>query len=580
MRLELSYFVALQYFSFAVASNLVKTSQVSYVSVTANGVESFLGIPFAESVSGEKRFTRPTPKKWSQGHTFNATQPGPACPQAKVPVQDFIFQNVTNAKEDCLNLRVDRPANVSAGAKLPVMVYIYGGGDSIGQAYDQLYSPQGIVLGSAGINKPVIYVAMNYRLNIFGFAASAALSAEGNTNLGLRDQRLALEWVQQNIAYFGGDPENVTIFGESDGATGVGLQCTAFGGKGGPVPFHRMILESGAPAADPLAASDFVANNTAEVAKDVGCLSSDSAQTLACLRRVPYDKLLNATLTHDSSLTAFGFDVFIGNAGDDFIPAAPSELVRSGRFCRNVPLIIGWNLNDASLFTDSSLTDSTVASYFRESFPGLTNDTLAKMLSLYPASEFTTMPGSNASAGYYRASRIERDIEFVCPALQFALAASHYSNAKAFVYQLEQTPLENFFAESNNSNYGVSHFSDIFYVFNEVQGFSAVGPTQSDIDLGTRVSGSWELFANNGVPGNSQLSKQNASLADWPAAFTPTDVGTCELGDVSQLEVFAIGGSHEGPVMVKDSTTHQGLDKLLERCAFLTTPEFFAQIAT
>ena len=78
---------------------------------------------------------------------------------------------------------------------------------------------------------------MNYRRTIFGFAASPALSSEGNTNLGLRDQRLALEWVQQNIDYFGGDPDNVAIFGESDGATNVGLQCTAFGGTQGPVLF-------------------------------------------------------------------------------------------------------------------------------------------------------------------------------------------------------------------------------------------------------------------------------------------------------------------------------------------------------
>ena len=423
---------------------------------------------------------------------------------------------------------------------------------------------------------------MNYRLNIFGFAASPALTSEGNTNIGLRDQRLALEWVQQNIEYFGGDPDNVTIFGESDGATGVGLQCTAFGGTRGPVPFRRMILESGAPAADALVASDYSANNTAAIAKDVGCFSSDSVQTLACLRRVPYELLLNATLTHDYSIDSFGF-VFVGSVDNDFIPAAPSELVRSGHFCRDVSLIIGWNLDDASLFVDTNVTDSTVAPYLRETYPGLTSSTLAQMLSLYPASDFTAlMPGSNnASAGYFRASRIQRDFTTVCPSLAFALAAAHYSNASTFIYQLEQTPLAALFAESGDSQYGISHFSDIFYVFNEVRAFTEeLGASKSDIALGSRMSGSWEHFANSGVPGNDELRALNASLANWPVAFHAAGAGTAELGDVSQMEIFAIGGDQEGPVMVDKGTTHPGLDKLVERCVFFSSPEFYAQIMT
>ena len=128
MKFSLSCTITLLFSFYVVASNVAKTSNVNYIGVTANGTDSFLGIPFAESVSGERRFTKPKPKKWSKGSTFHAAQPGPACPQGKMPVPDFpLFSNVTNAQEDCLNLRVDRPANISAGAKLPVMVYIYGG---------------------------------------------------------------------------------------------------------------------------------------------------------------------------------------------------------------------------------------------------------------------------------------------------------------------------------------------------------------------------------------------------------------------------------------------------------------------
>lgn len=122
----------------------------------------------------------------------------------------------------------------------------------------------------------MIYVAMNYRLTIFDFGASPALFLKGNTNLGLRNQRLALEWIQQNINYFGGDPDNVTIFGEYDSAIGIGLQCTVFRGTQGPVPFQKIIIESGAPAAHSFVASNDSANNTAKVAKALGCLSADS----------------------------------------------------------------------------------------------------------------------------------------------------------------------------------------------------------------------------------------------------------------------------------------------------------------
>lgn len=120
---------------------------------------------------------------------------------------------------------------------------------SIGQAYDQLYSPQGLLLSAAQEKTPVIYVAMNYRVNIFGYAASKALSEEGNTNMGLLDQYVALQWVRDNIAAFGGDPENVTIFGESDGATSVGMQLTAYGGERDCL-FKRGIMESGGVGTD------------------------------------------------------------------------------------------------------------------------------------------------------------------------------------------------------------------------------------------------------------------------------------------------------------------------------------------
>ena len=281
-----------------------------------------------------------------------------------------------------------------------VLMLINLGGDTIGQANDQLYTPLGLLLSAAESENPIIYVALNYRLSIWGFAVSDTLSQEGNTNLGLRDQRLALEWVQQNIAYFGGDPENVTIFGESDGATGVGLQCTAYGGSNGPAPFKRAIMESGSPAADPEMASNFSAINTANIAKVLNCPDPNTPEGLQCLRNVPYEDLYNITipLTIQASPSA-GFDVFVPHPDNDFVPGLPSDLLRTGQFYHEVDLILGWNLNDASVFTPPYITDQNLTQWLASPSSGVyfSNNTIDQALEFYAADQFPTQPGSDAT---------------------------------------------------------------------------------------------------------------------------------------------------------------------------------------
>ena len=117
--------------------------------------------------------------------------------------------------EDCLTINVGRPAKISKSKKLPVLVWIYGGGFSTGSSAWPVYNVSWLVDASQKVGKPVILVTFNYRLNIFGMLAGHELGAEGNVNLALQDQRLALHWVKENIEAFGGDPSRVTIFGES-----------------------------------------------------------------------------------------------------------------------------------------------------------------------------------------------------------------------------------------------------------------------------------------------------------------------------------------------------------------------------
>lgn len=217
---------------------------ITFVGSTIRGVENFQGIRFGQDTSGSNRFKHPQAFTYPNGTTVQATAAGPACPQNTMQtLLGTISQNpgVFNLSEDCLNLRIARAPGTRQNASLPVMVWIYGNGDESGSSNYTLYDPTALVLGAAAKDTPVIFVAMNFRVNIFGFANSLALRNEQSLNSGLLDQRLALQWVQQNIAIFGGNPREVTIFGESDGGTSVGLQMTAFAGNGKNVLVKRYL---------------------------------------------------------------------------------------------------------------------------------------------------------------------------------------------------------------------------------------------------------------------------------------------------------------------------------------------------
>lgn len=187
------------------------------------GVDSFKGIPFAQPPVGNLRLRPPQSINKSFG-TLQATGMPKGCPQFISQVntgnlpQDALgmllnsplVQTVTNSGEDCLTINVQRPAGVSPSAKLPVLYWIYGGGFEAGSA--GMYDGSSIVKKSVSQKQPIIYVNVNYRLGGFGFLAGKDLANEHSTNLGLRDQRLGLQWVAENIAAFGGDPDKVTIW--------------------------------------------------------------------------------------------------------------------------------------------------------------------------------------------------------------------------------------------------------------------------------------------------------------------------------------------------------------------------------
>ena len=544
------------------------SDRVRFEGSSANNVESFLNIRFGQDTGGNNRFAPPKPYNYPTGSVVNATQSGAACPQQKVPVGGFsVFDNVTHISEDCLTLRVDRPANTSSTAKLPVMVYIYGGGDSIGQIYDSAYDPTALVSGATHKGMPVIYVAMNYRVGVFGFAASPALNDSDSLNAGLLDQRLGLAWVQKHISAFGGDPDNVTIFGESDGATGVGLQITAYGGKV-KAPFQRSIMQSDNAAADAGTASNITIEHTAQLIRKLNCTASTSAKELACLRKVPLEKLLSTAVEYEYTFSSFGFDVFIPTAPSTFIPDSPSELLRSGRFARNIDIIAGWNENDASLFTPFTLNTTVgVAEFLSASLPSLSKENIQKALSLYPVSSFSNMPKENISAQYFRASQMMRDNQFVCPSVFTVQMNNKYSDLSTsnYLFVLNQTIFAPAYAEEDTSYYGVSHFSDIPYVFNQAKTRYSSLASASDAKVSSEMSGSWASFAAYGDP-----SRARGTIPGWSDAVSSSN------GTERQLSLQVIGGSQDGIVPI--GRTRGSYEELTRRCAFWNSPEVFAQM--
>ncbi|KAF8850166.1 putative lipase [Acephala macrosclerotiorum] len=543
--------------------------------VSSPGIETFLGIPYGKDTSGVRRFAPPEPFMPSPGFVVNATAAGPSCPQAIGG--GFLYStNVTYQSENCLNLLLSRPTGIANGIKLPVIAYIYGGGLNTGTAYDRTGQPDGLVRQSIQGGNPVIYVAMNYRLNVFGFATSNALRGNKSLNVGLRDQRLALEWVKHNVHLFGGDPDNVTIFGQSSGGLSVGIQVLAYGNSK-PVPFNGAIMQS--TALEPTMASNLSFNATSAIATAAGCNFTDAYSTspalVNCLRSLPMETLLNLTLDFITETSANNDgDIFLPTVDQDFLPDLASKLVADGKFPK-LKMMTGWMENDATLFTAQTIeTDNDTRAFFKVYYPGLNSTTLTSLLDLYPVTDFSPNTTANLSAEFYRSAEIFRDILLTCPSFYFASAmAKKYCNETqppVYLYSGNQTILDNYLDSSGLPGLGVIHTSELSYLYGSLSIFNVTdaglpgyyfAPSASDYELARQIPRSWSSFAATGYP-----SAGNDTLPGWTSAY-PYGKG--------EGIVYVLGGGDE-----RMSEHNEALKKerLPERCGFLNSDEVIKQL--
>ncbi len=295
------------------------------------------------------------------GQPFNLTAAEGALAGAssKLPPQD------PRTTEDCLFLDVVVPQNIfkkatkesrnddkKSNCGAPVLVWIYGGGYTAGEKTGfGTYNPAGLLKASqASGSEGVVYVALNYRLGAFGWISGPTLQSDGTANAGLYDQRLALQWIQKNIHLFGGDPNRVTVFGESAGGGSIFHQITAFGGLAGPAPFQQAVLQSAAWQNNP---SNFQQELTAQ-----SYLKLLNVSTIEEVRLLPSSALITANIIQVGG-SAYGQFTYGPVVDGLFAPALPGKLLLQGSFDKNLKLLIGHNADEGLDFSSPAITNDT-----------------------------------------------------------------------------------------------------------------------------------------------------------------------------------------------------------------------------
>ena len=475
------------------------------VAGTANGavrglasgaVDEFLGIPYAAPPVGALRWQPPQPAaSWSG--VRDATQFAPHCPQSASPFGQ------ASTSEDCLFLNVFTPSHQRAGS--PVMVWIHGGALVTGESDD--YNPAKLV------EDGVTVVTINYRLGALGFLAHPALAdANGQSgDYGLMDQQAALRWVQRNIASFGGNPHNVTIFGESAGGLSTLSQVASPQARG---LFERAIVESG--SYNLTQASLASAETAGEAfATKAGCAS----QTAACLRGLPVSTIL-------ADEDAAGYTP---NINSEVLPQTLGTAFATGNFNR-VPIINGTNRDEWRLFVAiSELEGNPVTASNYQSMISSTLGVPAAAATVIAAKyPLTAFPSPSVALG-----AVGTDAIFACPALTIDQSVSHFVPTFAYEFNDENAP-ENFLPPVSFP-YGAPHASEIQYLMDlPTAAFPGTLSAQQQQQLATTMKGYWTNFAKRGFPSSfgtlswplfNNVTQKMQSLVP-PTPQTETDFAT------------------------------------------------------
>lgn len=470
----------------------------------------FLGIPYAAPPVGDLRWKAPMPAAVWTG-VRKAMEFGQRCMQGRI-FDDMVFRDA-GPSEDCLTLNVWTPAKESK-AKLPVMVWIHGGGFVAGGSSEP--RQDGAKLTEDG----VVVVSMNYRMGIFGFFELPEMIAESDKhaagNFGLLDQVASLQWVKRNIAAFGGDPGNVTIFGESAGSFSVSELMASPLAKG---LFHRAIGESGADfptKMTPSATLEQSAKDSAEYAKKV--FGTDSLKEL---RAISADKMLEIVSKPESRRAGPGMIVVDGY----FLPKSVAEIFRAGEQS-DVPLLAGWNHDEGSFAVASAKPPLTAAS-IKELGTKEFGAKAEEFFKLYPATDDATALRSWLDFSGDR---------FIGFGTWKWLEAQAATGKKAeYRYRFDLAPPED---PSRPGGAWAFHSCEIEYVFGTLEWRIPDRWRTEDKTLSEQVRKYWTNFARSGDPNGGGVPK-------WPAYKPKGDAQVLYLSASSKAEKDAQRGRYE-----------------------------------
>lgn len=466
------------------ADPAAETEYGRVVGTERSDVRRFLGIRYAAPPVGDQRWQPPRPPAAEAGE-IQAKQFANHCPQNASPY------GLASTTEDCLFLNVYAPARAGRGEsgdrQLPVMVYIHGGSLVVGESDD--YDPTRMVTEG-----DVVVVTVNYRLGALGFLAQPALDAEGHpaANYGVLDQQEALGWVRRNIAAFGGNPLNVTIFGESAGGVSVLSHLASPASTG---LFNRAIVQSGAYGLrlPTLAQAEEQGN---AFAAGLGCTGDPSAaETAACLRQVPVEQIL-AT---NSSAPSGPVTIVDGTV----LPLSFNTAFRTGAF-NQVPVINGSTHDEYRLFVASGFDLTPAGPLTAERYTALVSTAYgadaAAVLAAYPVENYPSPDLAYAA--------LATDAVFACTGLALSGWLSDY--VPTWAYEFNDPDAPEAFLPPVSFPYAAAHASELQYLFDirKLPGTPELNEDQQRLARG--MVRHWTRFAHNGRPGGG------ASAPAWP----------------------------------------------------------------